>query len=316
MRLKKINKRIHPVLGAVKRFFKIILFAALSGLICKVLFIQYYSIPSQSMANTLTRGEAVLVNKFGYGTNIFNLRLPGFLCLKRNDIAVFTDPSKNNALLIKRAVGLPGDTIIMLHTAVYVNGLFVKNPETSINNYYVKTEDSLKLSDLKSRFNFVDYYQQGNVAITVPLTPAVAARLRHETGLTTFHVEQMPGPQADIYPTKLSKWTNDNYGPIIVPRKELILPLNESNYFLYKKVIEDYEGNTSGIINKKVYINGKFANSYIFKKNYYFMLGDNRNHSKDSRYWGFLPDDFIVGKAVLKFSLNKKHSSYLSVSKL
>jgi signal peptidase I len=174
---------------------------------------------------------------------------------------------------------------------------------TSINP---KTFERLEITS-KDKENI-----SGTANYLVDLTDDKAAELRKFPSITSVVKTIMPKGEAEmlIYPRDPKfKWNNDNFGPLLIPKKGMTIKLTEDNIILYRRVINVYEYNNYQEKEGKVYIDGKQTDTYTFKQNYYWMMGDNRGNSADSRSWGFVPEDHIVGKPVLIFySLNEEKS--------
>ena len=219
-------------------------------------------------------------------------------------------PADKSDNYIKRCVGVAGDTIQIISNQVKVNGALQPFPPYSLLNYKVVANvASLDADALKEEYdvNFdKDVYPTGQQGIYFMWLTASA---KEKMLKNNFAKEISPNTDLDdksVFPyDSLHKWSRNNYGPIWIPKKNATLQLTSENYSLYQRAIRVYEHNQFEMQNGKFILNGKEATSYTFKMDYYWMMGDNREGSQDSRYWGFVPEDRIVGKAsVIWFSWN------------
>jgi signal peptidase I len=268
-------------------------------------------------------------------------RLPGFTHVKRNDVVVFNVPgiAENNypnmnsstwidypvdlkTNYIKRCVAVPGDVLEIKDRQLFINGEAQPNPPEEQLSYLVTSKDEINERNLEKLdidpddFSFQGRPETNKVVYQMFLTKAKVDELKALPYITSVSEDYRTheGPDARIFPgTKYTPWNGDNYGPLTIPREGMKIIINDSTLYTYGRTIKDYDLNKDvKIEGDKLMIDGKEVVEYTFKQNYYFMMGDNRHNSLDSRYWGFVPEDHIVGKGFFIWLSINKHGSFLN----
>lgn len=290
------------------------------------------------MEGTLLSGDYVLVNKLSYGPRLPNTllslpfahqRLPftenthsyldwiqlpykrlfGSPDVQHNDVLVFNYPMEDEhpvdqrIYYIKRCVGLPGDSLQIKEGQVYVNGVYNDVPEKLQFNYKVVTEQDTMDSEALTKLGITEggkMKNKGEFWFTMNATTMDSLKTLANIKSVEPLIEKQGSYSDYMFPeNEHFLWNVDFFGSIYIPKAGDSVNLTIEQLPLYKRIIEVYEKNTLTTSGDSIFINDIYAKQYVFKMNYYFMMGDNRHNSADSRFWGFVPEDHIVGKAVL-----------------
>ncbi len=308
-------------------WIKAILIAFILILVIRVIFLQSYTVKSSSMEETLLPGDNIIINKIKYGyrfpmtllTLPFDnnkyldwielpyLRFPVSSKIQHGDLIAFNYPYQSDVpidkknIYIKRCIGLPNDTIVCYEKKIMVNNKNIINNKNVKCNYRVTTDGSKLNKSFFDKYNITEGHLVADMGIyDLLLTKKQSMLLLNDPKIRYVRLlKKLIGDGSFVaFPhSRYYSWNKDNFGPIVVPKKGDEIKINFKTLPLYKRIIEEYEGNKLTIKEYKILINNRVRNTYIIKKNYYYVIDDNRDKAKDSRYWGFVPEDHIIGKA-------------------
>jgi len=257
----------------------------------KLFVFQPFVIPSSSMDRTLIKGDYVMVNK--WQNSLFGNQLN----IQKGNIIAFHYPLEkvsinDKRVFIKRCVANPGDTLVIENgetSSDYASLQFdyIFSDSDKILSWEILKEFGIHLGGRVSNDRWIlslDSLQMRAI-LSVDSNFVFNRNIQHEgtTEISTFPSD------GNLH------WNRDYYGPLIIPQKGMKVKLDTSNLKIYQKIISEYENHSISLNKDTIILDGRIENTYVFEQNYYFMLGDNRHHSQDSRYWGFVPEDHIIG---------------------
>lgn len=325
-----------------------IVFAVIAATLIRTFLIEAFTIPTPSMEKSLLVGDFLFVSKVNYGARtpmtplafpfahqempiiggkaysewikLPYYRLPGFSKIKNDDIVVFNYPMEDDRPIdkqthyIKRCIGIPGDTLSIKNQVVFINGKAAAMPEDGMFIYEIMTDGSPLNAMTLSKMGINEGgpgFMPGQYRYF--LTDDMAEKIKSFANVKSVtRISQPEGLYEDfIFPhdPKLH-WNLDNYGPVYIPKKGSTVKLDSMNIAIYRRAITKYENNELKEENGKFFINGMETDEYTFKQDYFWMMGDNRHNSADSRFWGFVPEDHIVGKAVFIWMSWNKNGNF------
>ena len=335
--MKFLRRKPSPISKPVwKEWLHHIAFAVVVATLVRGLLISAYAVPTGSMEGTVRVGDRMVVSKFHYGartpetllqlplmhqtilgTDIPSyldwiqlpyFRLPGLGAVERGEPVVFhyppewDRPTDMKTFYVKRCVALPGDTLQLINQQVLINGDPQPQPIHYQTSYHLRTRQTIQ-PRVWQQHDVVDVFPTAE-GYYLHAKPETATRLGRLPFVESIEpIVYTPGAsQAPLYPESASSdwsWTQDFYGPVYLPRAGDQIKLNPHNTALYGPAIVHYEKVGATLIDDQLRIDGQVASQYTFRQDYYFMIGDNRHNSLDSRFWGLVPEDHIVGKPLL-----------------
>ncbi len=318
---------VYKVYAPMKWFALIIILS----IVVRTFFIEVYNIPSGSMEKTLIPGDIIIVDKLTLGMDrptsfldlanvgvilsqfeglkqfceqhiLEPLRLPGLRKIQRNDILVFHSPM-HPMVLIKRIVACAGDTVKVEKGNVWINQKLIQEKNNMVNEWYIYLNSNRSIFSLLDSLNIKQVatnYDADKKISKVAVSNSEIERIKSclEVDSVVQFVYDAQKGHGNIYPYNPELVnSNDYWGPIVVPQKGKEIQLSPENLLWYKKIIIQHEHHQLDVKNDSVFVDDHYKTSYMFEQDYYYAMGDSRHFSFDSRFYGFVPFDHIIGIA-------------------
>ena len=323
------NPETDPPKSELRQWGESLIVAVVIVLVVRTLLFDLFRIPTPSMEENLLVGDYLVVSKLHYGprmpmslgiplTSIHlpgvsfpYTRLPGFSEVKRGDPIVFNyppdaGPTDRKVHYVKRVIGMPGETLSVRDKLVHINSEPLPLG-AGMQQYWTVTKTDARYQIPRTRMDAMGISEVRRTrqpeTVRILATPAGARRVSERSWVQSISPYTVPSDEysALMYPSERG-YSPDNYGPGHIPKRGETVPLTAENWATYRPVIVQYEGRSARQMTDSTFaIDGERATTYTFEQDYFFVMGDNRDNSQDSRFWGFVPMTHVVGKAVVTY---------------